>query len=172
MSSNRNTKRTHYDQNDKLNINENERNYEVRDNSYPKRQRSSEGMTEKTNNLEKNNIHANNHIETNEAKELDQESSSYNEPYFVNDITGERKVTMNDVAEKLEKILENVKYTTQKLLREIDCYTKSAEKVNIDFVKCLQSQIENKKRLENLEQDVIGATGQFVDFAGFPQGNK
>lgn len=73
----------------------------------------------------------------------------------------DRLVNTRAAAEKLESILDSVKHTTQKLLSEIDVYLKSTESVILDYAKCQKSQSQNARRLEDVETDVVQATGQY-----------
>lgn len=104
--------------------------------------------------------HQEHHPNDNDHSENGQES-----PYIV-EVIRERKATTDAAAEKLELILEDVKHATQKLLHEIDSYLKSVESVTIDFIKCKESQENNARRLDDVETDVVGATGQFTNTVG------
>ena len=84
-------------------------------------------------------------------------------------LKNERTEKTKAVHEKLQNILTDVKETTNKLLSEVDVYLKTVDSVTIDYTKCKDSQVHEATRLEEVEPDVSGATGQFLGF--LQQGN-
>lgn len=84
-------------------------------------------------------------------------------------LKSERSERTRAVQEKLQMILGDIKGATGTLLSEIDIYLKAVDSVTIDYTKCKESQVHEATRLEEVEPDVSGATGQFLGF--LQQGN-
>lgn len=73
--------------------------------------------------------------------------------------------TTRVAAQKLERILGDIKHTTSKLLNEMETYMKTAQKVKMDFEQCEHSQAKNSNRLDEMEGEVHGATDRFINIA-------
>ena len=79
-------------------------------------------------------------------------------------LKSERSERTRAVQEKLQIILGDIKGATRTLLSEVDIYLKAVDSVTIDYTKCKESQVHEATRLEEVEPDVSGATGQFLGF--------
>jgi hypothetical protein len=70
----------------------------------------------------------------------------------------EREKLTNDVAAKFQSALNDIKITTKKLMSEMEHMMMVNEGVTIDYMKVVDSQQAETRRLEEAEPDVMNLT--------------
>lgn len=70
----------------------------------------------------------------------------------------EREKVTQDIAAKFQSTLDDIKITTQKLMAEMEHMMMVNEGVTIDYMKVMESQQHETRRLEDTEPDVMSIT--------------
>lgn len=113
---------------------------------------------ESGNNAKPQNDFNNNTSSSKESEEERNESMTIEERHIHESILHERE----KAHAKLQATLDRVRETTRAMLNEIDVFLESTENVMVDYTKCQNSQMNEARRLEEVEPDVVGATERYL----------